>query len=277
MGGAAAAARVIVTRPTREAGRWVDALRAHGLDAVALPLLAIEPAGAAARQALREHWARAGAFRAFMFVSAAAVNHFFEQKEALAPVPYGSAAIESIANGSFLPRCWATGPGTVRALRRAGVPDSSIEAPPEADGRFDSEALWSLVRGQLQPGDRVLVVRGGDALDRPTGRGWLAAQIEAAGAVCEQAVAYRRLAPAFGEPDARLAESAAREGAIWLFSSSEAIAHLLRWQPALPWRSARAVATHERIAQAARDAGFGTVLASAPTREALLASIESLR
>ena len=133
------------------------------------------------------------------------------------------------------------------------------------------------MRGQLRAGDRVLVVRGGDALDRPTGRGWLAAQIAAAGAVCEQAVAYRRLAPAFGEPDARLAEAAVREGAIWLFSSSEAVAHLLRWQPALPWRSARAVATHERIAQAARDAGFGTVRASAPTREALLASIESLR
>ena len=164
----------------------------------------------------------------------------------------------------------------MRALRRAGVAGSSIDAPQEeANGRFDSEALWSLVRGQLQAGDRVLVVRGGDALDSPTGRGWLAAQIAAAGAVCEQAVAYRRLAPAFGEPEARLAEAAVREGAIWLFSSSDAVRHLARLLPGQAWDRARAVATHPRIAQAALALGFGTVRASRPGLDDLLASIES--
>jgi uroporphyrinogen-III synthase len=34
---------VIVTRPAREAVQWVDDLRAAGLEAVALPLIAIEP------------------------------------------------------------------------------------------------------------------------------------------------------------------------------------------------------------------------------------------
>ena len=46
-------ARVIVTRPAREASRWIDALRAEGLDARALPLIAIEPVeDARARAAL---------------------------------------------------------------------------------------------------------------------------------------------------------------------------------------------------------------------------------
>ncbi|MGJ7583631.1 uroporphyrinogen-III synthase, partial [Variovorax sp. RHLX14] len=34
---------VIVTRPAREAAQWVSDLRAAGLDAVALPLIVIEP------------------------------------------------------------------------------------------------------------------------------------------------------------------------------------------------------------------------------------------
>ncbi|MFS2055745.1 uroporphyrinogen-III synthase, partial [Variovorax sp. CT11-76] len=46
--------------------------------------------------------------------------------------------------------------------------------------------------------------------------------------------------------------------------------------PATDWRAARAIATHPRIAQAARGAGFGTVRESAPLLEALVASIESL-
>lgn len=275
-----AAPRVLVTRPAQDAGRWIDPLRAHGFDAIALPLLAIEPAGEAARHALRLHWTRAGDYRALMFVSAAAVEHFFMEKQAPSPVPVGQSAINLIAKERYkdgLPRCWATGPGTVAALRRRGVAESRIDAPAADVERFDSESLWALVQGQLGLGERVLIVRGGDANDQPTGRGWLARQIEAVGAVCEQAVAYRRLAPRFSERDRQLAEAAACDGTVWLFSSSEAIDNLRRWLPAVAWRQACAVVTHPRIAQAAQGAGFGRVRASAPTREALVASIESLR
>lgn len=259
--------RVLVTRPAQEAVRWVDRLRAAGLDALPLPLIAIAPAGDIARHALQMHWSRIDTYRALMFVSATAVDHFFAQKPSAGVA--SSAAIDI--------RCWATGPGTVSALRRAGIPVSRIDAPAEAAGRFDSEALWALVGSQPTAADTVLVVRGGDAGDRQTGRDWLARQIEATGAVCEQAVAYRRLIPTFGESDQRLAEAAATDGAIWLFSSSEAIGNLLQWLPTVSWKQARAVATHPRIAQAARDAGFGRVLASQPVLEALTASIESLR
>lgn len=259
--------RVLVTRPAQEAVRWVDDFRAAGLDAIALPLIAIEPAGDEARHALQTHRGRIDEYRALMFVSAAAVRHFFVES------PPSVAASIATANARY----WATGPGTVSALRRSGIPVARIDAPAPSSGRFDSEALWALVRVQLTATDRVLIVRGGDADDRQTGRDWLARQIESVGAVCDQAVAYRRLMPAFSERDRRLAEAAAVDGAVWLFSSSEAIGNLLQWLPVASWGRARAVATHPRIAQAAQDAGFGRVITSQPVLNALTASIESLR
>jgi uroporphyrinogen-III synthase len=66
---------------------------------------------------------------------------------------------------------------------------------------------------------------------------------------------------------------ASTDGSIWLFSSSEAIAHL---PIGLDWGQARALATHPRIAQAAREAGFGQVLQSRPALPEVLASIKSV-
>lgn len=248
--------RVIVTRPAREAARWVDALNHAGLDAVALPLIAIEPMTDS--QALRSAHARLDGYAALMFVSAAAVVHFFEVAGAPATPP----------------RCWATGPGTTRALLAAGVPPARIDAPPEDALQFDSEALWARVALQVRPGVRVLIVRGGDADGQANGRDWLARQVEAAGGVVDTVVAYRRRVPAFTEADRQLAFEGARGDAVWLFSSSEAIGNLCGALPGIGWQAAVAVATHARIAQAAQQAGFGRVRTSAPTVAALVASIE---
>jgi len=62
---------------------------------------------------------------------------------------------------------------------------------------------------------------------------------------------------------------------VWLFSSSEAIANLQLLAPGQSWQQARAVATHPRIAQAARAAGFGVVWESRASLDDVLASIES--
>ncbi len=271
--------RVIVTRPAREAQRWVNDLKAAGVDAVALPLIGIAPAGEAALEAMRAHRAAAGAFRALMFVSAAAASYFFETKVAETTTGRAQKAINKIASELFeedIPRCWATGPGTARALISAGVPAALIDRPPVAAGRFDSEALWPLVAPQLRAGDRVLLLRGGDMADRPTGRDWLARQIVDAGAVCETAVTYRRLVPDWRPADRRMAESAACDGSVWLFSSSQAVANLKAWLPHLPWQHMRAIATHPRIAAAARNAGFDPVHVCDPRLETLVASIESI-
>jgi hypothetical protein len=71
---------VIVTRPAREAVQWVEDLRAAGLDAVALPLIVIEPVADAAP--LRAAWSHLADYAALMFVSATAVEHFFEHADA---------------------------------------------------------------------------------------------------------------------------------------------------------------------------------------------------
>jgi len=250
---------LLITRPAREAARWVDDLRAAGLDAVALPLIAIEPLDDPAP--LRAAWQRLAECDALMFVSAAAAENFFRGIDVGLPARL---------------RCWATGPGTVRGLREAGVPVAAIDAPPADAPQFDSESLWRLVAPQVRPGFKVLIVRGGDAAGQATGRDWLAREIASAGGLCDAVAAYRRLPPAFGDAERRWAAEGASGAATWLFSSSEAIANLCRLLPSVAWQQARAIATHERIADAARAAGFGRVHVCRPSLPAVVASIESL-
>ncbi|MDP9602256.1 UNVERIFIED_ORG: uroporphyrinogen-III synthase [Variovorax paradoxus] len=251
---------VIVTRPAREAAQWVSDLRGAGLDAVALPLIVIEPTTDI--EPLRTAWRKLADYAALMFVSATAVEHFFQHR--------GTA--DSLAGCRF----WATGPGTKRALLRAGVPPEAIDAPPPEATRFDSEALWERVHAQVSTGVRVLIVRGGDEAGRPAGRDWLANEVDAAGGRRDTVVAYRRLQPSLDVVQRKLAIDGAEGRAIWLFSSSEAIGNLQRAMPGVQWHAASAVATHARIGEAARAAGFGTLRVCTPLLEALVASIESL-
>ena len=251
--------RVFVTRPEAEAGRWVADLREGGFDAVAFPLIAILPVSDPAP--LRAAWARLASYRAVMFVSGNAVRHFFDHSPAGADWPATT-------------RAWATGAGTRHALAGAGVDSARIDAPPADSAQFDSETLWTQVAGQVRPADRVLLVRGGDAQGRASGRDWLAEQVAAAGAQVETVVSYRRAAPQLGDDERGLA--AAPDG-VWLFSSSEAIGHLVSAMPAHSWQSARAIATHPRIAQAARSAGFGVVCESRPGLSAVVRVLESFR
>ncbi|VWX56482.1 Uroporphyrinogen-III synthase [Burkholderiales bacterium 8X] len=261
-----AGARVLVTRPAREAGRWVEALGAAGIDASPLPLIAIEPlATDDALRAARRHWRD---MSALMFVSAAAVEHFF------GGVPFD--ALPGAGAESDRPtRFWATGPGTALALVSAGVPPDRIDAPPPDAPRFDSEALWHLVQRSVGPGRQILIVRGGNRQGEATGRDWLQQRIAEAGADCRIVVAYRRLAPNLDVDQQRAARAASDGSAIWLFSSSEAIGNLRIAMPGIDWRQARALATHPRIAEAAEAGGFGRVRSVAPRLDALVASIES--
>lgn len=260
-----AAPRVIVTRPALEAARWVAAMRARGLQAEALPLIDIvaEPPHGALIGA-RRHLER---YAAAMFVSGNAVSGFFEPNRAVEPTDQAEAAIQT--------RAWSPGPGTTAALRHAGWPADRIDAPAADAAQFDSEALWTRVAPQVHPGVRVLIVRGGDAQGRPAGRDWLAARLVATGAVVEQVVAYRRAAPTLDAGQRALAQVAAGDGSLWLFSSAQAIAHLVAALPDCDWAAARALATHPRIAQAARAAGFGDVREGRPSLVEVLASIES--
>jgi len=254
--------RVVVTRPESEARRWIDDLRRRGFDVLALPLIAIAPA--ADTEPLRLAWWALADRRAVMFVSGNAVQQFFLQQPAGVQWPAGT-------------RAWAPGLGTRAALLDAGVPEALIDTPPADSAQFDSETLWRAVARQMAPGDRVLIVRGGDEQSASKGRDWLGDQLAAAGAHVETVAAYVRLAPSFDAQQSARAREAASDGSVWLFSSSQAIGFLNQALPGGDWSGARAVATHPRIAQAAHALGFGVVCESRPSLDAIVAALESIR
>jgi len=248
--------RVIVTRPQAQASDWVQALRAVGLDAHSLPL--IEIASAPDPAAVRQAWAELPGLAFVMFVSANAVEQFFALR------PFGAAWPVSLVAGS-------TGQGTTAALLGSGVPLGAIAQPPPGE-LSESEALWRQIADREWSGRRVMVVRGED------GRDWLAQQFQQAGAAVVFLAAYRRRLPELSAAQRALLEQAvqAPQGHVWLFSSSESIGHLLQLAPGVVWSSSRAVATHPRIAEAARQAGFAQVVVSAPRVEAVHASCTHL-
>ncbi|WP_372657393.1 uroporphyrinogen-III synthase [Hydrogenophaga sp.] len=264
---------LVVTRPAAEAGRWVQALCEQGWPAQALPLIEIGvPQDAATLASLahwRQHW---HSVDAVFFVSGAAVQHFFAA---------GSLPARGATEG---PRLWAPGPGTAQALVRLGVDAARIDAPPADASQFDSEALWAVVAPQVRPGRQILLVRGvspgAQVPAEPglggSGRDWMIQQIQSRGAQLSACVAYERRAPVFSTTDRALLNQATSASSLWLFSSSEALDHLVHAAPELAWDRCAALVTHPRIAAAARAAGFSRVVETRPALADVLSTLESV-
>ena len=281
--------KIIVTRPRFEADAWVKQLRALHFDAIALPLIDIgEPPD---KDDAMKAWQNLHQYRAVMFVSSNSVRYFYSLSMPLASELIAYNAIKNIANLSKKAskiRMWATGPGTRQALLEQGVPNDHIDAPALNAAQFDSETLWSIVKNQIKPGDKVLIVRGsssntkdadGAESQQMNGRPWLADQLAASGVQVEFVVSYQRSAPVFDAAESALMSQASADLSVWLLSSSEAVTNLKALSEpivGLNWSHARAIATHPRIAQAAREAGFGVVYESRPLLSDVVASIESL-
>lgn len=273
--------RVLVTRPAQQAPAWVDKLRALGLPAQALPLLGIE--GAADPHAVATAWQATQAAAAqldpsgpsnppslhpqLMFVSPNAAQCWHQ---ALIQVGAWQGWPEAV-------RALATGPGTVAALRQAGVPAHQIVAPDEAARQFDSEALWARIQHEDWPHQPTWIVRG------EGGRDWLATTLRAAGASVAFVQAYARSAPQWQAQEVACLRAALAEpeASAWLISSSEALEHLPgllarhapEWVPR--WAAATAVASHPRIAANCRAWGFGRVLEARPTPEAVAQALQA--
>ncbi len=254
----------------------MQALAVRGIAAAALPLIAIAPASD--QLALATAHSRLADYAAIMVVSGNAARHFFESNSAPALMQQAQPAIKT--------RVWAPGPGTAGMLQSLGIPIERIDQPTHNARQFDSESLWERVGPSVQPGDRVLIVRGsergasasgneGGARATGSGRDWLSAQIRAAGGHVDFVVAYTRAAPQFTPAELTLARDAAAGGPLWVLSSAQALGHLCAALPEQSWRTARALATHPRIAEAARTAGFGEVSECRPALEDVAASIES--
>lgn len=246
-------------------------LQALGHEALALPLIEIGPPADASLQAALGHWrTHWTSQQALMFVSGAAVTHFFDRP----PTPQAGCST----------RFWAPGPGTAAVLQRCGLPAGRIDAPPSDAAQFDSEALWAVVAPQVRTGWHILVVRGASAGAGPSdtqaeqpgqGRDWLIRQCEAAGASVQACVAYERRAPLWGAATRALALAATRDGSVWLLSSSQALDHLQSLLPGADWSHTPALATHPRIAAAAQAAGFARVLQARPGLPDVVRALES--
>ena len=243
----------IVTRGEPQAGEWVSKLRAQGLPAEALPLLAITPAPDPAAVRLALSALQPGDLAMFVSPNAAA------------------ACFEALGAGWVWPQgVWAagTGPGTAAVLRRHGVPEDRLVTPAADAAQLDSEALWQQLRRLDWAGRQACIVRGDG------GRDWLAATLQQAGARVGFVQAYGRTLPQWSAAQRHLLERGVADPAHarWLLSSSEALDHLAVLAPGVDWSAAQALASHPRIAERARQAGFGRVLQIQPSVAAVLAA-----
>ncbi len=240
--------RILITRPEPECSVWTSALRLQGLPAVALPLIDIAP--------VPFSWDAAARWDAVVFVSRSAVDGFFKTQ--------GLASLQAA-------RCLVTGPGTRAALIQHGVAADRIDAPNTSSAQFDSEALWQVIGQRNWQGQRIGVLRGSNYVGETEGRSWLADQLQGAGAQLDFLTTYQRRLPVLTDASRDVLENPAADvvtnvvtNDVWVFSSSQAIAHLKLLVPSKDWSQSRAITTHERIFIAAKGAGFGKVATTRP-------------
>ena len=252
--------RLLVTRPQPQADAWVERLRAQGVDAAALPLLAVE--AVVDLDELHTAWRELPRYALAMFVSPNAVSHFFAARPADAAAAGWPAGV----------RAGATGPGTLQALLLAGVPRTLCVAPRADATQFDSAALWAQLRAELWAGREVLVLRGDG------GRDEFAEHLRSAGAAVHFTQAYRRgpVRPTAANQAILAAALAAPAAHLWWLSSAEAIGYLPQRAPRADWSAATGLVSHPRIAERARVLGFGRVFEALPTLAAVLGAVAEI-
>lgn len=252
--------RLLVTRPQPQADAWVARLREHAVDAVALPLLAID--AVVDLSELHTAWHDLPRYALVMFVSPNAVSHFFAARPA-------EVAARGWPAGT---RAGATGPGTSQALQMAGVPAALCVAPAATAALYDSAALWAQLQAEDWDQREVLVLRGDG------GREEFAALMRAAGAAVHFTQAYQRGVARPSVSERALLETAIAQPAmhLWWLSSAEAVGYLPQLAPGADWGPALALASHPRIAERARNVGFGHVFEASPTLACVLAALRQI-
>lgn len=257
---------ILVTRPEPQASEWVAALQALGEQAAALPLIEIGAPGST--QAVEEAWRHLATTRLVMFVSPNAASWFARLRPPGTLWPPGTLAA-------------APGPGTVQAvsslLADAGLRLDQILSPPAHSEQFDSEHLWPVLSGHDWQGQDILVVSGGES-GEARGRQWLTDRLQAAGGHVRAVLAYQRGPACWTSAHQALARRAREAPAshLWLLSSSQAVAYMSDLLGQMP-SGACAVATHPRVADSARLAGFKHVNVARPLPEAVAQARRSLQ
>ena len=237
---------VLITRPAGQADSLCAALAALGAEPLRFPLLTISPV--ADLSPLQVAARRLGDFALVFFVSPNAVNFALD---AMLPVIGAWPAGVVVAT---------VGKGSEAALAARGFRD--VIAP--ADG-FDSEAVLALPAFQptAVAGCRVLILRGDG------GRDLLGDTLKARGAQVEYLTCYHRGGPA---EDFAPVVTRARTGQLdaLTLTSSESVGHLQALPDADVLLHIPVFVPHPRIATAARDAGFSTVIATGAGDQGLI-------
>lgn len=267
----AAPSFLLVTRPQPQADAWVDQLQRHGVQALALPLISTTPPENPS--AVHALWHTLHTVRLVMFVSPAAVQHFFDVRPPGLSWPAHTLAA-------------APGPGTASQLLLLGAPAGLHTAQvlsPAADAeQFDSEHLWPVMQHLAWAGQQVVIASGGQG-EQARGRQWLAQRWRDHGATVRALVCYQRGAASWSAAERALAVTALHQPDhhLWMFSASEAIDLLLRHhlprlsdelpQPAHTLSHLQALCTHPRVAHQAQQAGVSRCWTCKPTLPAVLA------
>jgi uroporphyrinogen-III synthase len=218
---------VVITRPAGTAAALARRVRAAGGVPLLLPGLALRRVTDEA--AVREDLQAALANDVLIFNSPAAVR--------------AAAALASLRTSATV---LAVGQGTARALRRQGIQAPLVPAQQDSEGVLDHPALHVL-RGR-----RVALIGAAG------GRGVLRNELAGRGAQLRELHVYQRVAPRL---DRRHVEGLLQLpiSALVLLSSAEALQNLCRILPPAALArllAATAVVSSDRLASAARDAGF---------------------
>jgi uroporphyrinogen-III synthase len=104
----------------------------------------------------------------------------------------------------------------------------------------------------------------------------LADQLTAAGAAVDFVATYERRLPNLTDEQRALLQAISDKASqdVWLFSSSQSIAHLKLLLPSRDWKTSRAIATHDRIYISAMGAGFGDVTITRPVLADVVSTIK---
>ena len=222
---------IVITRPAGTAAALVRRVRALGGVPLLLPGLALR--GADDERAAREALLAALEDELILFTSPAAVR-------------YAAALTALRTSGTVM----AVGQGTARALRRQTIHSVLTPARQDSEGLLEQPALRDLR-------DRPVALVGASG-----GRGLLREQLLARGARLREVHVYQRVAPRLNRRHLGAMQSLP-PSALVLLSSTEALHHLHEWTPPTAWRqvaATTAIVSSERLAVAAREAGFKRIV-----------------
>jgi uroporphyrinogen-III synthase len=239
-------ARIVITRPARQAVGLAQQIAALGGKPVMFPAIIILPP--TDRSALERAQRDLAQYDYAVFVSANAVEYGVGD-----PASWPSHLV-----------ALAPGPGTASALAAVGIGQVRIPAT-----TMDSEGLLALPELADVAGKRIVIYRGSG------GRELLGETLSERGAQVDYVECYRRAKP---QGDFATMAAAWRAGEIeaLMLTSSEGLDNLWELFDDVTRASLAATPTfvpHPRIAERARTLRFGRVTVTAPTDAGLLASL----